>query len=151
MKNKFKKEMICVPLLFTAMGISAQDLVYTYDNAGNRTGRTTTIFRSSEAEAVEEKQEITALPELTAEKDILVYPNPTQGHFVVDIENLSRENLKGDALLFDMNGKLLAKKNIHSHSEHKKLDFNISHYPAGTYILNIRIGENTFTWKIIKK
>lgn len=150
------KTVICVLMLFSTMTVFSQTVSYTYDDVGNRRERFVSIpcgsFRSSEtAQAPSELETVTALPNLVAEKDILVYPNPTQGHFAVDISNIYHENLKGDAYLYDMKGKLMEKKSIHSHSVHKKLSFNLTHHAAGTYLLNLRIGENTFTWKIIKK
>ena len=151
MKNTIKKQLIFIPLLFAATGMNAQTVAYTYDNAGSRTGRTIQGAPAKSPQATEAKKTVTALPEPVADSDILVYPNPTSGHLTMDIVNPAHENLKGEVYLFDMKGRLLKKKSIHSHSEHKKLDFNISHQAAGTYLLNIRIGENTFTRKIIKK
>ena len=148
------KTVICVLLLYSTVSVFSQTVSYTYDNAGNRTARVIDSpggsFRSSEALRVpSELETVTAIPNLVTEKDILVYPNPTQGHFAVDISNIYHENLKGDAYLYDMKGKLLEKKGIHSHSGHKKLGFNLTHHAAGTYLLNVRVGENIFTWKII--
>ena len=141
--------MFAILLALATVSISAQNVAYTYDNAGNRTART--VGAAKAPQTTEVQQTVTALTNPVTEKDISVYPNPTQGHFTVNISNISHENMKGEVILYDMSGKLLEKKNIHSHAVDKKLTFNISHKSQGTYTLNIRIGENTFTRKIIKK
>ena len=140
------KTVICVLLLYSTVSVFSQTVSYTYDNAGNRITRQASSFRSSKVQ-----ETATALPKVITEKDFSIYPNPTQGHFTVDISNISHDNLQGEAYLFDTNGRLIEKKSIHSHSTHKKLNFNLSHKSAGIYILNIRLEGNTFTWKIIKK
>jgi len=149
-----KDTLICILLLLAVMTVKAQTVNYTYDDAGNRTGRIiSSAFRSSPApssQAPEEEKTATALPEVITEKDFLIYPNPTYGHFTVEIHYLSHD-MKGEAYLYDSNGRLVEEKKIHSHHLHTKLDFNLSHKSEGMYILNIHLGENTFTWKIIKK
>jgi len=147
------KVFILILILFSAVSTFSQTVSYTYDKSGNRTVRTVNaVAKSSQAPQVIEKQQtVTALSNPVTEKDISIYPNPTQGHFTVDISNIFHEDLKGEAYLFDTNGRLIEKKGIHSHHLHKKLNFNLNHKVAGVYILNIRLEENTFTWKIIKK
>jgi len=136
--------------VLTTLSISAQNVVYAYDNAGNRTARNAGATVKA-PQMIETQQTAMAILNTVSEKDISVYPNPTQGHFTMDISNLSHSNLVGDAYLYDTNGRLLEKKSLHSHSTHKKLNFNLSHKSLGTYILNLRIGENSFTWKVVKK
>jgi len=144
-----KNTLIGILLLIATMSVAAQNVTYVYDNAGNRTARTVTV-QAKLSQTIETQQVVTDIPEVITQKDFLVYPNPTQGHFSVEIGNLPHDT-KGEAYLFDAKGRILEKKSIHSHSMHKKLDFNITHQAAGMYILNVRIGESTFTWKIIKK
>ena len=149
-----KNTLICILLLLAVMNGKAQSVSYTYDNDGNCTARVIPpAFRASLApssQAPEEEKTGTALPDVITEKDFLIYPNPTHGHFTVEIHYLSHD-MKGEAYLYDSNGRLVEEKKIHSHHLHTKLDFNLSHKSEGMYILNIHLGENTFTWKIIKK
>jgi len=148
-----------VLLLFAAMSVCAQNVTYTYDDAGNRTARKAPSQLqqvsqappvSQEQQLTEEEKELTALPDLITEKDFSIYPNPTSGHFTVEINHLPHD-MKGEAYLHDSNGRIIEKKSIHSHHLHKKLDFNISHKSAGMYILNIQLENSAFRWKIIKK
>ena len=149
------KTVICILLLFSTMSVFSQTVSYTYDASGNCKARIVDSggsFRSAEAlQESSESEAVTALPDLVTEKDFSVYPNPTTGHFTVEINHLPHD-MKGEVYLHDSNGRLVEKKSIHSQHLHKKLDFNISHKSAGMYVLNIRLENNSaFTWKIIKK
>ena len=103
-----------------------------------------------EEQTPEEEKTVTALPDVVTEKDFLIYPNPTYGHFTLEINHLPHD-MKGEAYLLDSNGRLIETKSIHSHHLHKKLEFNLSHKTAGVYMLNIHLENSAFTWKIIKK
>ncbi|MCL2651852.1 MAG: T9SS type A sorting domain-containing protein [Candidatus Azobacteroides sp.] len=146
------KTFIGVLMLLSTLSVFSQTVNYTYDAAGNRTARTVTVVAKAPQAPLttNEVESVTELSNVITEKDFLVYPNPTQGHFTVEINNMPHD-MKGEAYLYDSNGRLIEKKSIHSHHSHNKLNFNISHKSAGMYILNIRLNENTFTWKIIKK
>jgi hypothetical protein len=82
------------------------------------------------------------------EAEIRIYPNPTEGRFAVQIDNVPDEEIAGEIYLMDMKGRLLERKKI---SLERKLDFDLSREVAGVYILNIQLGEEISTWKIIKK
>jgi hypothetical protein len=82
------------------------------------------------------------------EADIRIYPNPTEGRLAVKIDNIPDEEITGEIYLLDMNGRLLEKRSI---SSERKFDFDLSREVAGVYILNIHLGEEVSTWKIIKK
>ena len=146
------KTFIGVLMLLSTLPVFSQTLNYTYDVAGNRTARTImSVAKAPQAPQVtKELETVTELSNVITEKDFLVYPNPTQGHFTVEINNMPHD-MKGEAYLYDSNGRFIEKKSIHSHHLHNKLNFNISHKSAGMYVLNIRLEENTFTWKIVKK
>ena len=143
--------LISILLLLATMGMSAQSVTYAYDNAGNRTGRALTAAKAPQTpQTPEEVQSLTELPELLAKKDFVIYPNPTDGIFTVATGD-THQNLEGEACLYDMSGRLVEKQTIHSNHSHKKWDFNLTHQAAGVYILNIHLGESSFTWQIIKK
>ena len=149
------KTIICILILFSTVSVFSQTVSYTYDASGNCLAARVVYpggsFRSSDAlQEPNESEAATALPEVITEKDFSIYPNPTHGHFTVEIHYLSHD-MKGEVYLYDSNGRLVEEKKIHSHHLHTKLDFNLSHKSEGMYILNIHLGENTFTWKIIKK
>jgi len=147
------KAFISLLILFSTIPVLSQTVSYTYDDAGNRTARTVAPAKAPQApqpQVPEEEKTQTALPDIITESDFLIYPNPTQGHFTVEINNLPHD-MKGEACLYDSNGRIVEKRNIHSHNLHDKLDFNLSHKSAGMYILNIRLEDSTFAWKIIKK
>ncbi|MCK5789097.1 MAG: lamin tail domain-containing protein, partial [Chlamydiia bacterium] len=67
------------------------------------------------------------------------YPNPTEDYLYI-------KGLKKDALvrIIDTNGKILVEKTT-------KDKVYLGHIDTGVYILNIILGENIFSYKIVKK
>ena len=87
-----------------------------------------------------------ALAALNMNFNIRIYPNPTQGRFAVEINNVP-DHASGQIHLLNSQGRLLEKKNIRSE---RKIDFDLSRELPGVYILNVQLGETISTWKIIK-
>ncbi|MCL2245771.1 MAG: S8 family serine peptidase [Lentimicrobiaceae bacterium] len=73
---------------------------------------------------------------------ITLYPNPTNG----ELRIMNYELKMGDIQIFDVYGKSVA-LNLHAFQNHSEAILNVSHLPAGVYI--IKIADN-FTGKIIK-
>jgi hypothetical protein len=129
---------------------------YDYDASGNRFDREIVLdgnggnqFRSSDggAEIVfQEKMEYPTELEVK-EIDVNIYPNPTEGRFVVEITGIP-DDVKGNVSLFDMQGQAIATKTAESE---QRLDFDLSGKTAGVYLLKIRLGEKVSTWRVIKK
>ena len=77
---------------------------------------------------------------------INIYPNPTEGDLKIDIEGVLDFESSG-LTIYNMSGKVLYKTNELSESN----ELDITDYADGTYLLVIRIKEESTTWKIIKK
>jgi hypothetical protein len=145
---------------FTIAIAKVAGIEYSYDSSGNRTGRTivlekevSVLFRSGTSEEPEEEivfsEKLPYSSEIENwEVDIRIYPNPTEGRFMVKIDNAPAEEIAGEIYLLDMKGRLLEKRNIGSE---RNFDFDLSQEVAGVYILNIHLGKEVSTWKIIKK
>ena len=131
------------------ISITNRKISYSNDNSGNRTIRFNVPTTLLKAGATDEKE--TVVTEKISLNDfkagIRIYPNPTEGRFVVEIINVP-DKISGEMYLYDTQGGLLKKENILSE---KRIDFDLSRYAAGIYVLNIRLGEEISTWKIIKK
>ena len=136
-----RKNLIGILLLLAAMNISAQSVTYAYDNAGNRTARTVTLNKSPQAQ-----ETVTALPDLIAEKAIVIYPNPTKGILSVEIKDYT-DQLQAEFRLMDMSGKTISSKKAVSGYQ----TFDLSHQAAGVYLLHIRINGESVVWKVIKE
>jgi len=137
-----KKLIILILLLQTAVIINAQSVSYTYDNAGNRIARTFTMSKSPAApvEAIKE------LPDLIAEKSVVIYPNPTKGTITVDIKDYVSK-MDVEFQLTDLSGRTIANRKAAS----KTQTFDLSGQIAGVYLLQIRINNESVVWKIVKQ
>ncbi len=72
--------------------------------------------------------------------NILVYPNPTNGKFNI-------VNFKGKVIVTDINGKVLIQKEILNDFD----KFDISKYPAGSYLIKFISGKKIKEQIILKK
>lgn len=126
-------------ILFTTVESRAQTVKYTYDLAGNRIRREIVFPRYKTNDSTHYTDQI-------ADHVIKIFPNPTEGLLQIEVNNI-QPDFNATAALFSSNGMLVSeKKNITS-----SISFNISEQPAGIYFLRFRTGEETKTWRIIKK
>jgi hypothetical protein len=82
-------------------------------------------------------------------ESLIVYPNPVINRATVEIE----VNLQGvaDIMILDINGRVVSRQNENLMKGLNKLNFNVSHLAAGTYIMKISSGNQVFTGKFIVK
>lgn len=122
--------------------IKAQQTVqFTYDLSGNRIKKEITFatVRSSETEPQ-------TLIDNTFEEKVIIYPNPTKGLLKVQFSDFDGE-YSGQAWLYNLSGKTIEKQVIKS----EFIEFDLSGYPAGVYLLALEINKKRSTWKIIKE
>jgi hypothetical protein len=137
-------------LLFSAY-CAAQSVEYVYDSAGNRTLRRIIVMSSSQSEQLRSEKEEDTNPEENevqpAEADVIagltvsIYPNPTRGLLVVEVQGGEQDKLP--LALYDSLGKQLINRQIGR--GYNRLD--LSTCLAGWYILCIGDRE----YKIIKQ
>ncbi len=139
MKKKITMLLICV-MPYMA---SAQSVRYSYDNAGNRIKREIVMkVRSSYEEAATTE----CFSEMLSEKDIRIYPNPTEGRLKIEIagyENSDRCIFR----IFNTSGQQI----LSTHATSPWTELDISSRKNGIYILYISLNNKETTWKIIKK
>ena len=141
-----KKTSMAILLLLAAMNICAQSVTYMYDNAGNRTDRVISM-NSTRSQTTEDTEETTpTLSDLIAEKAITIYPNPTKGMLSVEIKEYSDE-LQAEFRLMDMSGRMIFDRKANTNYQ----TFDLSGQPAGIYLLQIRINDESVVWKIVKQ
>jgi hypothetical protein len=139
MKKILILSIILIAVIIFQTALSTPHYSFTYDAAGNRTGRTWVTPRQGEP-----AQE-TTFKNVITNHDITLYPNPTEGWFSVRITNLSKDDT-GSLNLIDMSG-----KNIYTNSSLSEItNVDLSHSPAGAYFMKIRIGTKEEAIKIIK-
>ena len=131
-----------------ASNLFSQDINFTYDNDGNLESRYTFTLRSAringQIDEAEPETEENFSVEL-ANRQITIYPNPTQGEICVEIISLNPEE-ENFMRLFESSGHLIETKKIES--ERTYLQISGAH---GVYLLNIHLGTTISKWKIIKQ
>ena len=131
--------------------VSQSSVTFSYDADGNMSSRTVVTLKSAdfyanedEAEAEEELLPEIVSAELGAQK-ITVYPNPTRGRILVEIQPLNYEE-ENFLRLFNSQGQLI--ETVRIVSEQTQLEIAGS---AGVYLLDVHLGTNISKWKIIKQ
>lgn len=77
--------------------------------------------------------------------EFVVYPNPNLGIFSIEI---AYETVAAQLQLYDIKGKLIDSTNIKNSS--RRIDWDISRFPAGTYVLRL-ISDGVSQEKTIRK
>lgn len=140
-------------LIFVLVGISthaASKISYLYDAAGNRITRAIIIQEVIENTVLDSSIKNAHINDSSivdnAEKEIHIYPNPTQGIVMVDISNMD-ENAQSSLVLLDLKGKpIVTRKKLQANNQ---IDF--TNTSSGTYIMRINLDGKNKTYKIIKK
>lgn len=111
-----------------------------YDECGNR------ISRTLEFQRMNEERRFASLTDTFVGIDMAIFPNPTEGGFVLSLTN--SESLKSTtATLCSLDGTVLERRAITSTME----EFDLSNRPAGIYLLHLSSDGAIQTWKIIKR
>lgn len=121
-------------------------ILYTYDNAGNRTKQEYYCRQARGIDTVQNTANVVdenAVSTSFAKVDAL-YPNPNDGRFTIRFEKALKN---ADIILTDVNGKKV--NQFKANGVIVYLD--ISDKPAGTYFLVIRDGKIKITQKVIKQ
>jgi len=129
------------------------NIQYTYDAIGRRTSRNVIVLKSASYISTKDSVglEQAFVPGETYEENlgnqkVIIYPNPTQGQLLVEIQGYEKET--NTALyLFDLSGKLL----ISRKPANSTMPLDLSGYSVGTYVLKIVLGDKTSEWKIMKE
>jgi len=163
--------------LTVSFATAQTSIKYTYDDSGNRTHRTIVMKspeqtpppQDSTENIFDEEDPFTYAQEIENEDEnrpktnnnkkipqeiytdslsdalITIYPNPTRGLLTVKFIN-KPQGAVSNVTLYDMQGKIVTQQQ--SLSDENRLD--ISAQPVGTYIMQIAVGEEVTSWKIIK-
>ena len=134
-----------IPLLCFIVQAKAQTVGFEYDNDGNMSQRkllTMPVQQTKKAVAEAPKPVI----EEIGEQKISIYPVPTKGLFQVVVTLLDSKQ-KNYFQLYSLSGARLLEKNL----SNEYTDIDISNYPAGTYLLDIFLGDKVSRWKVIKQ
>jgi hypothetical protein len=116
----------------------------TYDDAGNRITRK--VLQMSMMSKGESQADTTYYLDRMQTTEMKVYPNPTQGKILVDFMDAEGNN----AILvriYDNKGQKIQE----CQGKESQMELDLSNYPAGVYIVELFVGEEHTTWRILKK
>ena len=136
-------------LLFYLSAFSQNAIRFAYDALGNRVKREIVLQNSDVVKrnmSSEEKKEDNFYSDMLSEKQIRIWPNPTEGHLKVEIQGLAPEE-KACLRITSMSGAVVNVKETTSPVS----ELDLSHCIYGIYLLHIATGRQETTWKIIKK
>lgn len=141
-------------LLCAISTVSAQSMTasYKYDKNGNRIVASLTftaietkdIIKPDTVKAIDDKK-----PPIDSAFQIFLYPNPTHGNVIVQIDGISLNELSNTNNMigvWDLQGKTVLKQsNLVSSNA---IDLNAM--PNGVYIMKIIVNSQISTYKIVK-
>lgn len=145
-------------LLSATQIIMAQNslpIEFTYDAAGNRTTRQIITIRGCSDSTVKQAKKGTTdyseaeNPYFTARVQSLrlhVFPNPTKGLVVCEAQGIS-DDTDYTLRLFDSRGRRVSEQS----GRGSRIEIDLSNQPTGYYILELTIGEEHSSMKIIKQ
>lgn len=121
-------------------------LVYTYDASGNRLKRVYFCNNGSNPYPSRKVPNDTTLNKLQITEEVqmidALYPNPTTGTFVVTFRNeLSNATIS----VLDISGKVIQQFKGNGY----RLNFDLSKYAKGTYVVKIEDHDRIITKKVI--
>lgn len=128
-------------LLYSVANSYAQTVIYTHDLDGNMTHRKVLTLRSANTSP----EDTIPISDEIGDQKVTIYPNPTKGHFQVELALLD-EKLKNYFIIYSLSGTKIQQNKI----SNVLTDINISNYPSGTYLLDIFLGDKVSRWKVIK-
>lgn len=96
-------------------------------------GRVIPADKSNNIEFIGDKSEPLPSPDCFA-----IYPNPTAEVLTLEMEE-SAHGKVANVRILSITGQVMAKREVES--VNGSIEFNVSHYPAGTYIARVQVGE----------
>ena len=147
---KSVKSLLCLVLLGVTYYLNSQtnaSVAYNYDADGNRTSLNYIITRVTENEIFNDTvRDVMNSEDEEYPFDISVYPNPTSGYLVLST-NYHENTLPVHVVLYSIQGNIMEDRVIDSDF----MEFNLSDYSAGVYLLSVMYEDKRDLWKIVKK
>jgi hypothetical protein len=144
-------------LLLFSISLFSQTFTYnySYDAAGNRTGRVVGTLKSAGGESIYDRENKDLRDDFKPQDQfndelaglkVVLYPNPTRGELVIGIDPFN-EAITGSISVIGTDGRVLY--TIDRLSGYNDIDLeNVS---SGSYILKLTIGESSKAYTIIRQ
>lgn len=117
---------------------------FSYDSAGNRVRREIVIEKK--AAPTKDSADGQYFSDLLSDKEIRIYPNPTDGHLKVEIRGYDNSD-SCELSVFSMSGQQILAANPDS----SFTDVDMTSQANGVYIFLIILNGKESSWKIIKR
>lgn len=117
---------------------------YSYDAAGNRTGRQIVYYCNGSKKSKKTRKEI--VKELEISTETMVYPNPADNVIYLKLSNKMYEADMKQYILYDNLGKMVMRRDI----TNTLTEINVSGLKDGIYYLVLVSGGQKKDWKIVK-
>ncbi|MEZ4800697.1 MAG: T9SS type A sorting domain-containing protein [Flavobacteriales bacterium] len=91
---------------------------------------------------------ITGINEIVDGVSFTINPNPTNGKFFLNVQGLSGQKLTYKVL--DTTGRLIASKELGNNSGNRMEQVDVTGVAAGVYYVQLIVGENVGTIKLVK-
>jgi len=152
--NTLKKFFVALCLLSGSYSFGQQQIVFSYDQAGNRVKREILMKKSAEFQDttvvhkphVDDFETQKPVVDNFGKMKIKIFPNPTKGQLRIVIEEYPLGS-SGTLSVFTLEGKIL-RKQIFAESNSQ---IDISDLPNGIYLFCIALGDYKGEWKIVKE
>jgi hypothetical protein len=145
------KTIISTLFLFIGISLNAQQnaVEYSYDNAGNRILRKIIVLPPAPPPGQSAKYSAQSASIDTVGGILFkIYPNPTEGLVIIQSDENFRALENKTITVYDVNGKILLKKEYNSSEEH----IDLSNQEPGSYFVKITASNGyNAEWKIIRK
>ena len=145
MKKTILATLVCA--LLSVSAFADHVVQFTYDQAGNRTGRAIVLPAASSAlrNAAPIDSTTAVFTDTFAEMALNVYPNPTHGQLKIELEGLP-EGESFRFLILSSSGEQV----LNVETTENPADADLSECPAGIYLLKLFYKETTKEFKIIR-
>jgi hypothetical protein len=92
-------------------------------------------------------QLMTAVNNISESVAMSVYPNPAADAFTLALDLAAAEDVS--VYVTDLSGRLMAQQSNQSDNTEIRMPFQTSRWPAGVYVMQIRIGTGVYTQKVV--
>lgn len=138
-----KKRFAILSMLAFHCVIFAQNVKFTYDNAGNRIMREIVLNTKS---LQQEEPTKMYYSDMISERNIRIYPNPTKGRLKVEITGYEDSD-QCILRVFNLSGHTI----LSTQATSSWTELDIGSQINGIYILHISLNNQETIWKIIKQ
>lgn len=140
--------LIMMTALSTTKSFAQTTVEFSYDTNGNRVLRQITIGGDKNAKDYRNLrgEETPSTTDNFESMSVALYPNPTDGQFVIETKDCDKSNTLR-ATLITPTGEVIQDLTLVA----QQVIFDLTHYPAGIYLLKLTVGTECHVWQIIKK